>query len=135
MTVARSKSLLMVVVGLVLLLAAACSPPGANPEDQGAGSGGKEGQQRVQSGGEAAAGAGTCDVEPPDVTLEEATVGFSQMENNNPWRIAETASMMYEAEESGINYNATDTQSETSKQVSVLEDMIDQDGDSLVCYA
>ena len=48
MTGARGKSLLTIVAGLLLLLLAACSPPGANPEDQGAGSGGKEGQQRVQ---------------------------------------------------------------------------------------
>ena len=89
---ARSKGLWIVVVGLMLLLGAACSPPGANPEDQGTGSGGKEGQQQVQKGAESAS-VEKCDVQPPDVTLEEATVGFSQTENNNPWRIAQTESM------------------------------------------
>jgi ribose transport system substrate-binding protein len=130
-TVVRSKSLLTIVVGVLLLLAA-CSPPGANPENQGAGSGGKEGQQRVQSGGKAAAGSGTCDVEPPDVTLEEATVGFSQMENNNPWRIAETESMKAEGEKRAGKYIATDAQADTSKQVSDVEDMIAQGVDILV---
>src|SRR5215213_4947156 len=86
---ARNKSLWIVVVLGLMLVAAACSPPGANPEDQGAGSGGKEGQQQVQTGAESTSGK-TCDVQPPDVTLEEATVGFSQTENNNPWRIAQT---------------------------------------------
>jgi galactofuranose transport system substrate-binding protein len=132
MTVARSKSLLMIVMGLLLLIAAACSPPGANPENQGVGSGGKEGKQRVQSGGNAAAGAGTCNVKPPDVTLEKATVGFSQMENNNPWRIAETESMKAEGEKRAGKYIATDAQADTSKQVSDVEDMIAQGVDILV---
>ncbi|MDQ5829916.1 MAG: ABC transporter substrate-binding protein [Actinomycetota bacterium] len=132
MTVARSKSLLMIVMGLLLLIAAACSPPGANPENQGVGSGGKEGKQRVQSGGNAAAGAGTCNVKPPDVTLEKATIGFSQMENNNPWRIAETESMKAEGEKRAGKYIATDAQADTSKQVSDVEDMIAQGVDILV---
>jgi ABC-type sugar transport system substrate-binding protein len=132
MTVARSKSLLMIVMGLLLLIAAACSPPGANPENQGVRSGGKEGKQRVQSGGNAAAGAGTCNVKPPDVTLEKATIGFSQMENNNPWRIAETESMKAEGEKRAGKYIATDAQADTSKQVSDVEDMIAQGVDILV---
>src|SRR5918994_7064347 len=115
MTVIRSKGLIMAVVGL-MLLAIACQPPGAKTESQGGGGeAGKEGEQQVQTGGKAAAGAGTCDVKPPNVTLDEAKVGFSQMENNNPWRIAETASMKDEAEERGINYMATDAQSDTAK--------------------
>ena len=122
----------MIVMGLLLLIAAACSPPGANPENQGVGSGGKEGKQRVQSGGNAAAGAGTCNVKPPDVTLEKATVGFSQMENNNPWRIAETESMKAEGEKRAGKYIATDAQADTSKQVSDVEDMIAQGVDILV---
>ncbi len=122
----------MIVMGLLLLIAAACSPPGANPENQGVGSGGKEGKQRVQSGGNAAAGAGTCNVKPPDVTLEKATIGFSQMENNNPWRIAETESMKAEGEKRAGKYIATDAQADTSKQVSDVEDMIAQGVDILV---
>jgi ribose transport system substrate-binding protein len=86
----------------------------------------------VQSGGKAAAGAGTCDVKPPDVTLEKATVGFSQMENNNPWRIAETASMKDEGTKRAGKYIATDAQSDTAKQVSDVEDMIAQGVDILV---
>ncbi len=121
----------MVVVGL-LLIVAACQPPGAKTEDQGAGSGGEEGKQQVQSGGQAAAGADTCEVKPPDVKLEGATVGFSQMENNNPWRIAETESMKAEGEKRAGKYIATDAQADTSKQVSDVEDMIAQGVDILV---
>ena len=92
----RAHALLLVVA--VLVASAACAPPGAKTESQAAGSGGKEGKQVVQSGGEAAKGAGTCDVKPPDVELSEAKVGFSQTENNNPWRIAQTESMKTEGE-------------------------------------
>jgi galactofuranose transport system substrate-binding protein len=123
----RNKSLWIVVVLGLMLLAAACAPPGANPEDQGAGSGGKEGQQQVQAGAEK-----TCDVQPPDVTLEEATVGFSQTENNNPWRIAQTESMKTEGTKRAGKYIATDAQSETPKQVSDVEDMIAQGIDILI---
>ena len=52
------------------------------------------------------------------------TVGFSQMENNGPWRIAETKSMKDEAAKRGYELVATDAQGQTSKQVSDVEDLI-----------
>lgn len=52
------------------------------------------------------------------------TVGFSQMENNGPWRIAETKSMNDEAAKRGYELIATDAQGQTSKQVSDVEDLI-----------
>ena len=54
------------------------------------------------------------------------TVGFSQMENNGPWRIAETKSMTDEAAKLGDKYNlvVTDAQAQTSKQVSDVEDLV-----------
>lgn len=53
-------------------------------------------------------------------------VGFSQMENNGPWRIAETKSMNDEASKRGDKYElvVTDAQGQTSKQVSDVEDLI-----------
>src|SRR5437763_17212899 len=53
-------------------------------------------------------------------------VGFSQMENNNPWRIAETKSMQAEAERRSAKYEIviTDAQGQTAKQVSDVEDLI-----------
>jgi galactofuranose transport system substrate-binding protein len=53
-------------------------------------------------------------------------VGFSQMENNGPWRIAETNSMKDEAKKRGDKYElvVTDAQGQTSKQVSDVEDLI-----------
>src|SRR3712207_231239 len=128
---ARNKSLWIVVLLGLMLLAAACQPPGANPEDQGAGSGGIEGQQQVQTGAASASGK-PCDVQPPNMTLEQATVRFSQTEIINPWRIAQTESMKTEGTKRAGEYIATDAQSEAHKQVSDVEDMIAQGIDILI---
>jgi ribose transport system substrate-binding protein len=52
------------------------------------------------------------------------TVGFSQMESDNPWRIAETRSLKDEAARRGIPLVVTDAQGQTAKQVSDVEDLI-----------
>ncbi|WJQ05519.1 ABC transporter substrate-binding protein (plasmid) [Geobacillus stearothermophilus] len=59
-------------------------------------------------------------------------VGFSQMENNNPWRIAETESIRNEAKKRGIELVYTDAQGDTAKQVSDVEDMIAKGVDYIV---
>jgi len=59
-------------------------------------------------------------------------VGFSQMENNNPWRIAETNSIKEEAEKRGIELVYTDAQGQTAKQVSDVEDLIAQKVDYIL---
>ncbi len=59
-------------------------------------------------------------------------VGFSQMENNNPWRIAETNSIKQEAEKRGVELVYTDAQGQTSKQVSDVEDIIAQGVDYIL---
>ncbi|MDB4879380.1 MAG: rbsB, ribose transport system substrate-binding protein [Gemmatimonadetes bacterium] len=51
-------------------------------------------------------------------------VGFSQMESDNPWRIAETQSLRDEAKKRGIELVVTDAQGQTAKQVSDVEDLI-----------
>jgi ribose transport system substrate-binding protein len=128
---ARSKGLLIVAVAL-MLLAVACAPPGSQSRSEAAAGGGKEGRQQVQSGGQSGEGDGTCDVEPPDVTLKTAKVGFSQMENNSSWRLTETASIKDEAKKRGVDLLVTDAQSSTPKQVSDIEDMISQGVDILI---
>jgi ribose transport system substrate-binding protein len=57
---------------------------------------------------------------------DKLVIGFSQMENNNPWRIAETNSMKEEADKRSDKYQllVTDAQGQTSKQVSDVEDLI-----------
>ena len=54
----------------------------------------------------------------------EFVVGFSQMESDNPWRLAETKSLQDEAARLGISLVVTDAQGQTSKQVSDIEDLI-----------
>jgi ribose transport system substrate-binding protein len=53
-------------------------------------------------------------------------IGYSQMENNGPWRIAQTKSMQSEAAKRSEKYDFvyTDAQGQTSKQVSDVEDLI-----------
>lgn len=51
-------------------------------------------------------------------------VGFAQMGNDNPWRIAETKSMRDEAAKRGYEIIVTDAQGQMSKQVSDVEDLI-----------
>jgi ribose transport system substrate-binding protein len=60
-------------------------------------------------------------------------IGFSQMEENNPWRIAETNSMRDEAKKRGDKFElvVTNAQGQTSKQVSDVEDLIAQRVDAI----
>jgi ribose transport system substrate-binding protein len=61
------------------------------------------------------------------------TVGFSQMENTGPWRIAETNSMKEEAARRAdkFNYVYTDGQSKTEKQIADVEDLIARKVDAI----
>lgn len=52
--------------------------------------------------------------------------GFAQSESNNPWRIAETASMQGEAKKRGWQLVYTDAASSAAKQVSDVNSMIAQ---------
>jgi ribose transport system substrate-binding protein len=51
-------------------------------------------------------------------------VGFSQMEHNNPWRLAQTASLKAEAAKRNYELVVSDAQGQTSKQVSDVEDLV-----------
>lgn len=55
---------------------------------------------------------------------DDFVVGFSQMESDNPWRIAQTASLRAEAKKRGVTLVVTDAQGQTAKQVSDVEDLI-----------
>jgi ribose transport system substrate-binding protein len=52
------------------------------------------------------------------------TVGFSQMGHDNPWRMAQTASLRAEAQKRGYEIVVTDAQDQTAKQVADVEDLI-----------
>ena len=55
---------------------------------------------------------------------DQFVVGFSQMESDNPWRIAQTQSLRDEAAKRGYQLVVTDAQGQTAKQVSDVEDLI-----------
>lgn len=59
-------------------------------------------------------------------------VAFSQMEMNNAWRVAETNSIQEEAEKRGIELIYTDAGGDTAKQVSDVEDIVNQKPDVIM---
>lgn len=64
--------------------------------------------------------------------LKGLTVGFSQCDNANSWRIAETDSMQATADELGVTLVYTDAATDIAKQASDIEDMVAQGIDYLV---
>ncbi|MBV9703552.1 MAG: ABC transporter substrate-binding protein [Methylobacteriaceae bacterium] len=63
---------------------------------------------------------------PPLKKKDTYKVGFAQTESNNPWRLAETASMQDEAKKLGYQLVYTDAASSAAKQVSDVNSMIAQ---------
>ena len=59
-------------------------------------------------------------------------VAFSQMEMNNAWRVAETGSIQDEAEKRGVELIYTDAGGDTAKQVSDVEDIVNQKPDVIM---
>ncbi|MBA3710829.1 MAG: ABC transporter substrate-binding protein [Pyrinomonadaceae bacterium] len=51
-------------------------------------------------------------------------IGFAQMENNNPWRIAETNSFREEAAKRGHEIVVSDAQGDAARQVNNVEDLV-----------
>ena len=68
---------------------------------------------------------------PPLEQKDSYKVGFSQMESNNPWRIAETKSFHDTAEACGWDLIATDAAGSAAKQVADVDSMIAQGIDVL----
>src|SRR3954447_6209724 len=59
------------------------------------------------------------------------SVAFSQNASNNPWRLAETASMKAEAEKAGIDLTVTDANNQQSKQIADIKGLIAQKPDAI----
>ena len=127
----RGLLLMVVLFGLGV---GACAPPGSDTGGGGSGGGGgEEAQQKVEKSG---GGQGpVCDVKPPDISgLGQATVGFSQSEEEtNPFRIAETQSIRDEAKKVGVEkLIVTNAASQISKQNSDIQDMLAQGAEALI---
>ncbi|HEU5186018.1 MAG TPA: ABC transporter substrate-binding protein [Gemmatimonadaceae bacterium] len=80
--------------------------------------------RKDSGGGDGAAAGGGAESAAASGPLAGKTVGFSQMESDNPWRIAETKSLRDEAAKRGVQLVVTDAQGQTAKQVSDVEDLI-----------
>lgn len=63
---------------------------------------------------------------PPLAKKDKYKVGFSQVETNNPWRIAQTESMKAEATKLGYELVYTDAGGSESKQIADVDSMIAQ---------
>ncbi len=63
---------------------------------------------------------------PPLKKKDTYKVGFAQTESNNPWRLAQTASMKDEAAKRGCQLVYTDAASSAAKQVADVNSMIAQ---------
>jgi galactofuranose transport system substrate-binding protein len=118
-------------VGAVLLLAAC-----AKSEKSAAPAGGDNaGQQQVVT--PSAGAGGGCTLQSygaPKLNLKDAVVGFSQSEKEaNPFRIAETQSIKDEAAKVGVKkLLTTNAQSQLSKQISDIQDMLAQGAQFLI---
>jgi len=68
---------------------------------------------------------------PPLKQKATYKVGFAQTESNNPWRLAQTASMKAEAEKLGWQLVYTDAAGSAAKQVADVNSMIAQGVDAI----
>src|SRR5438093_4221782 len=84
-------------------------------------------------GTESSGGGGTGSTGgPPKLTKKDKyKVGFAQTESNNPWRLAQTASMKDEAAKKGDELVYTDAAGSAAKQVSDVDSMIAQKVDAI----
>ena len=109
------------------LVLAACGGGG------GAGGGGGGGGQQGASPTAGAAGGGGAQQGglPKLAKKDKYRVGFAQTESNNPWRLAQTASMQDEARKRGHELVYTDAAGSAAKQVSDVRSMIAQRVDAI----
>jgi ribose transport system substrate-binding protein len=76
-------------------------------------------------------GVPTADSAPPLAQASSYRIAFSQNASNNPWRLAETASMKDEAQKQGIQLTVTDANNDQAKQIADIQGLIAQKPDAL----
>src|SRR3954452_11978804 len=76
-------------------------------------------------------GVPTADNAPKLTKKTGLKVAFSQNASNNPWRLAETASMKDEAAKQGVALTVTDANNQQSKQIADIKGLIAQKPDAL----
>jgi ribose transport system substrate-binding protein len=132
-SVSRSRLRTGSAIALVALIAplAACTKSEDSNTPAASGSGGAQVVQTTSPTGP------SCTVDQygaPKLDLKNAVVGFSQSEKEaNPFRIAETQSIKDEASKIGVKkLLTTNAQSQLSKQISDIQDMLNQGAQFLI---
>lgn len=129
----RSRTLAVAcVLAATTLAAAGCAK---SETSNNAGGDSSQGAQEAKTP-DSSSGAG-CKLETygaPKLDLKDAVVGFSQSEKEaNPFRIAETQSIKDEAKKIGVKkLLTTNAQSQLSKQISDIQDMLSQGAQFLI---
>lgn len=129
----RSRTLAVAcVLAATTLAAAGCAK---SETSNNAGGDSSQGAQEAKTP-DSSSGAG-CKLETygaPELDLKDAVVGFSQSEKEaNPFRIAETQSIKDEAKKIGVKkLLTTNAQSQLSKQISDIQDMLSQGAQFLI---
>ncbi|MCX5214578.1 ABC transporter substrate-binding protein [Kitasatospora sp. NBC_00240] len=138
MSVRRSRTLTAacLLTAAVTLAASGCAKQEGSPTSA---SGNSTAGAQVVASPSAAAGdaAGGCDLKTygaAKLDLKDAVVGFSQSEKEaNPFRIAETQSIKDEAAKLGVKkLLTTNAQSQLPKQISDIQDMLNQGAQLLI---
>ncbi|OKJ48928.1 LacI family transcriptional regulator [Streptomyces sp. CB02009] len=130
----RALSVACLVVATATLALSGCAK--SETSDQ-AGGDSSQGAQVVQTPTASAATGSGCSLTAygaPKLDLKNAVVGFSQSEKEaNPFRIAETQSIKDEAAKIGVKkLLTTNAQSQLSKQISDIQDMLAQGAQFLI---
>jgi galactofuranose transport system substrate-binding protein len=118
---------------LSVSLLAGCGGGGNGNAASGGGSGAPCPLVNVADPGnsQAPSGVPAADKAPKLAQKPTYTVAFSQNASNNPWRLAETASMQAEAAKRGIQLTVTDANNTQSKQIADIKGLIAQKPDAL----
>jgi ABC-type sugar transport system substrate-binding protein len=126
------------VAGLAVLsvsLLAGCGGGGGGDDNAAGGAGSDSSCSLVDAddpgNSEAPSDVPTADGAPKLTKKSTYTVAFSQNASNNPWRLAETASMKAEAETQGVDLTITDANNDQSKQIADIKGLIAQKPDAL----
>ena len=128
------------VVGAAVLsvaLLAGCGGGGGGSSASGSSASGGSGAAcplaKADDPGNSAAPTGVPNAEKaPKLTKTSGlNIAFSQNASNNPWRLAETASMKDEAAKQGVQLTVTDANNEQAKQIADIKGLIAQKPDAL----
>ncbi|MET7641004.1 ABC transporter substrate-binding protein [Streptomyces sp. NPDC005438] len=128
-----TRNVLTVGLALSLALAAGCSKSEDDGSDSNSSKSSNEEANKQVAEGDGGKPCLIDDYGAKKLDLKKATVGFSQSEKEaNPFRIAETASIKAEARKRGVKLLTANAQSQFSKQISDVQDLIAKGADLLV---